>query len=152
MLNLVKSFTMQVNFQLTMVSIQHLNLVSIFNVEKWHPPPPNFQSVKYLCLTGATAAANSLTTWLLKNCKTELIRSCLPISFAFLMPSLEQHVYKERKILPLVTINNHRHPNIAPVVSNLNGVFTTDADAADMDRFLSTCILKFINSKRQPRT
>lgn len=40
MLNLVKSFTMQVNFQLIMVSIQHLNLVSIFNVEKWHPPPP----------------------------------------------------------------------------------------------------------------
>lgn len=39
MLNLVKSFTMQVNFQLIMVSIQHLNLVSIFNFEKWHPPP-----------------------------------------------------------------------------------------------------------------
>lgn len=38
---------------------------------------------------------------------------------------------KETKILPLVTTHNPRNPNIAPLVSNLNGVLKTDQD---MDR------------------
>lgn len=53
---------------------------------------------------------------------------------------------KETKILPLVTTHNPRNPNIAPVVSNLNGVLKTDEDMA---RVLSK--FKFINSKRQPK-